>query len=818
MMQAIVSGHLGRYATPSGTAHLLYDLGDENGRLIESAHLAYAFEGGTDTYSVQVKSQAEAQRITRDAHDADIAVRLFILLMDSEDDEEERRELAKDLNDLMNSGATRAHMTKIFFSHPFLPSFDIDRANKATDGLLELTAFIDDVVDHQLAIDKVRTAFDSIPLPTFESRNARNAAREFAISKGAFVCLSRGVHAGDSGMAVLSTYQALRTFPNSREIVGSWTETFKNPAIPFAKVRYKVEDPDDLEGGELFGRAARRAFENAMGQQPAIIEKLREGDIAMARRYAAELVASQRGISSGEYIAKSLCRLSKEAQRVGIVDLQYEWSVQATEVWPEDPMTHGHLVDALLTLHRPAEASIVLERVANSAPSFYATGCARIMRAQGRLTEAEAAYREAIAAFGDYDDAYHAHAGLGGTLRELGKLDESLLVYEAAIRDVSEESILFSGYAATLVELGRLKEARSNYQRAAGKSSFDRLVALNGQASISKLTGDFERAEREYQRIIANYGHDSFAPIGLADLRRLQGNYAEAAKMYRRAITRFPHLPLAHLGLAEALRDANKPIEAGHALRAGMQRFPDDTRLSIAHAVNLRRSGQRAAALEAINAIVALAPKNIAAALEQAHSLKALGYDDQALQAYDAVVKAAPHNVHAAISRASLYAIGNRFEDALKAIEHISPETQAGWRAENLRALIELRSGASEEAKARSEAALKAVPFDKERRMIRSTLASILVKQQTPAAAVEILSPAAPADDEITRIVRLHAAAFLERTAATKAYREARGVTGQLGVVREQIGVQLGLVKHAQTEPKGWLENSVQLAILREAA
>ena len=819
-MQAIISGHLGLFATSSGTSHLLFNLDSEEGSAVQTNQLGYAFQGGQDAYKVEVRSINEARALTQTARDADLALRLFILLLDSRDSDAERRELAEDLNSLMASAAVRKHVAKSFYSHAFLPTFDIPRAKRATAGLVELDDFLEDLVDHQPAIDTVRRAFDDMPPSVFSEKAAVAVARNFAMGQGCFFALSRGVKSGDAGMAVLSAFQTLKALPNSREVVGTWTEAFKKPNLKPRKGKQKAEDREEpLEGGPYVGRAARRAFEGAMGQQPTIIEKLKSGEVAMARRYAEDLVASQKVNSSPQDIAKSLCRLSKEAQRVGIVVLQYEWAFRASEICPEDPMTHGHLMDSLINLHRFNEAYDVLERVRDSAPSFHATGYARILRSQGRLPEAETAYRTAIAKYAGYDDEFHAHAGLGGTLRELGRLDESLVVYEEAIKNIAEEPILFAGYAASLVEVGRLADARQSYSRASGHSNFERLVALNGLASISKLTGDFVQAERDYSRIISDYPHDSFALVGLADLRRLQGRHLDAVRIYRQATQRFPHTPLPHLGLAETLKDMNKHSEALVVLREAIPRFPEDIRLAVSFASVLRVSGQAQAALQAINHVIRVAPKSISAALERGHVLKALGgHDDQALRAYDQVLEVAPHSVHALIAKASLLAISGQHEDAVGTISTIHQDTQLGWRAENLRALIELRSGDLIAAKKRAEAALSSVKFDRERRLIKSTLASILIKQRAHSAALDVLAPAERIDDDITRIVRLHASAFLARTSATKAYRDSKDVVGVFRVVREQIGVQLGLVQNARPQARGWLEDRVQLAVLREAA
>ncbi|KAA0970327.1 tetratricopeptide repeat protein [Aureimonas fodinaquatilis] len=817
-MQAIISGHLARYAIPSATGHVLYDLGVGEGVRLETAQLGYAFQNSDDVEVIEVSSKVAAETATRTAHDADVAVRLFILLLESDDDDSDRRDLAVDLNDLISSATIRRRVTDTFFSHPFLPSFNIERALLAVRELEHLEELLHDICDHQDEITRVRNGFDAIPQASFASSDTKENTRAIVIRRGSFTKLAKGIKTSDASLAIFSVYKDLVSLQNYRGIVRYWTEDFRKPQMVLPKLKSAAEIQDHEVNLAPYGAAARRAYENAIQQQLAIIDKLRSGDIKSARRFTEALIESQRATSDTSDIAKSLCKLSKEAQKVAIFELQFEWAQRATEICPEDTMTHGHLADALIILNRFMEAQVVLERVKASAPSFYATGCARILRAQGRLAEAEAAYRSSIELYRDHNDVFHAYAGLGATLRDVGRLDEALSVYDNALSEFPFEGILFTGRGSTLVELGRFTEARNSYIRVDNTNAFFRLSALNGQATISKLTGDFARAEQEYNRIITNYEHDSTAQLGLADLRRLQGRHIEALSTYNVCMARFPFLPSPYIGLADTLIELNRFSEAQDALDKGMKEFPDDPRLQVGKAVTVRRMGERTRALELLNVVSANYPKYIPAALERASVLKSLGADDQALEAYDAIISAAPYNLRAPIAKSSLLAISSKFVEALDIISGITSETQAGWRAENLRALIELRSGRIGDAKKRVETALKIVPFDRERRLLRSTLASILIKEKCHFEAVQILSPSDGLDDEITRVVRLHAAAFLQRTAATQAFDEAENVTGALRGVRQHIGLQLGIIKERSIQSSGRLEDKLQLAILREAA
>src|SRR5260370_41579500 len=79
-------------------------------------------------------------------------------------------------------------------------------------------------------------------------------------------------------------------------------------------------DTEEFEDFESSRQAAagsgRRAFEQAMKQQAAIVSKLKSRDLDGARRFADDLIATQKVSSSPEHIDNSLSNLSHEAKEL----------------------------------------------------------------------------------------------------------------------------------------------------------------------------------------------------------------------------------------------------------------------------------------------------------------------------------------------------------------------------------------------------------------------------------------------------------------------------------------------------------------------
>jgi tetratricopeptide (TPR) repeat protein len=81
----------------------------------------------------------------------------------------------------------------------------------------------------------------------------------------------------------------------------------------------------------------------------------------------------------------------------------------------------------------------------------------------GRLDEAEASYKQAIALKPDFAEA---HNNLGITLQELGRLDEAEASYKQAIALKPDFAEAHYNLGNTLHKLGRLEEAEASYRQA----------------------------------------------------------------------------------------------------------------------------------------------------------------------------------------------------------------------------------------------------------------------------------------------------------------------------------------------------------------
>ena len=160
----------------------------------------------------------------------------------------------------------------------------------------------------------------------------------------------------------------------------------------------------------------------------------------------------------------------------------------------------------------------------------------------GRLDEAEASLRQAIALKFDYANA---HQNLGRTLQALGRLDEAEAIYRKAIFLRPEHAEAHNGLGMTLQALGRLDEAEAIYRKAiAFKANFAQ-AHLN-LSSIKKFDSQDEQYLKmqelyldkntlDEERCIVNFGLAK-ACEDLGDFRQAFKHFSEGNALRKKIL------------------------------------------------------------------------------------------------------------------------------------------------------------------------------------------------------------------------------------------------------------------------------------------
>ncbi|PRG07825.1 glycosyltransferase [Burkholderia ambifaria] len=223
-----------------------------------------------------------------------------------------------------------------------------------------------------------------------------------------------------------------------------------------------------------------------------------------------------------------------QAGRLGEAKTLYDAILHAQPGQP-DAM---HFLGLLACQLKQYDAGLALmERSLAARPdASYFNNLGNMLRECGRLDDAIAHYRRAVALRPDYPEA---HNNLGNALRDA--------------RDPAE----------AMQSCSRAIELRPGYAE-----------AYNNLGNVLQDLGELDAAAASYGKAIAFHPAYAEAHSNLGNVLRAQERHADAIVHYRRAIELNPALRVAHRGLAIALRATDDFDGALEHARAGLE--PDD--------------------------------------------------------------------------------------------------------------------------------------------------------------------------------------------------------------------------------------------------
>ncbi len=276
-------------------------------------------------------------------------------------------------------------------------------------------------------------------------------------------------------------------------------------------------------------------------------------------------------------------------------------------------------------LHHAGEAAAAeqLYRTILESPSGHAVasyGFGLLCAAQGRLPEAIAAYRDAIAMRPEFVDAYinlgtvilglgrpeealalyrraieispgnaMAHGNLGKALQDLGQNDDAIAAYRAALALEPENAVSLANLGAVLLEQAAWNDSITVSRRAISLRPDHAMAHANLGTALMNF-GRHEEALAACRQAIASQpsGVATHASLGGAMLEL--GALPEAVALCRHAIALDATLASAHFNLSHALKAMNHLDEATLAARQAVALTPDSAEyhFHLAHILLLR--------------------------------------------------------------------------------------------------------------------------------------------------------------------------------------------------------------------------------------
>ena len=290
----------------------------------------------------------------------------------------------------------------------------------------------------------------------------------------------------------------------------------------------------------------------------------------------------------------------------------------------------------------------------------------------GRLREAEALYRQILAAEPQHAGALHflgviacqvgrhdvavdlirralairpgyaeAHYSLGNALKDKGQLDEAIEAWRQAVANRADHPEAHSNLCIALKDKGRLEEAVEAGRRAlAIRPDYAEAHYNLGNALMEK--GDLDEAIAAFRQTIALTPGFSGAHNNLGVALKDKGQLDEAIAAYRQALVLTPGFADAHNNLGVAFKDNGQLDEAIAAFRQAIALNPDfaDAHFNLGNA--LRDKGLLDEAIAAYPKAIALTPDFADAHNNLGIVLKDSGRMDEAIATYRQAIGLTP--------------------------------------------------------------------------------------------------------------------------------------------------------------------------------
>jgi predicted O-linked N-acetylglucosamine transferase (SPINDLY family) len=257
----------------------------------------------------------------------------------------------------------------------------------------------------------------------------------------------------------------------------------------------------------------------------------------------------------------------------------------------------------------------------------------------GRLPEAEAIYRQILAAHPDHPDAIGLLASLAAHARR-HELAAQLFSRAVAVNPAVAEYHLHLGLA--LHESRKFAEAAEAYAKGIALKP-DCAEAYNNLGLTLREQGKRDEAVGAYQRAIELRPDNAEAYNNLGIVLADRGKLSEAVASYEHAIQLDSGFAEAHGNLGTALKEQGRLDEAAAAYARAIHVGTNDAEAHNNLAIVLSDQGKLDEAIAEFAAALRINPRYAAAHYNLANTLRAAGKLDQAIDSYAAAIHFQPN-------------------------------------------------------------------------------------------------------------------------------------------------------------------------------
>jgi len=169
---------------------------------------------------------------------------------------------------------------------------------------------------------------------------------------------------------------------------------------------------------------------------------------------------------------------------------------------------------------------------------------------EGKLDSAELCLKTALGSNPDSPLNPFILNNLATVQRRLGKTDEALISYTAALGQLPKNPVFLKGRASLFAEMGQAENALIDCSSLIEERPTDE-EALYQRGLLYLQTGNDENAEKDFRRLIDLYPDGVLPRLGLAALAKFRKDFDDAEKIYAYLINKNPADPRFYAGRAE---------------------------------------------------------------------------------------------------------------------------------------------------------------------------------------------------------------------------------------------------------------------------
>ena len=652
-MRAFISGKARIAALSDGDKVNLHQYKTDDSKLLYQHESDMIFNALTDTIVLEnTNSKSALKALDFEVNKSDALI-LLLTLLDNAIPDTSKLALALPLNSLLDNESIATYLNGVMYSRP-LPSNSI---SKKPECILNQVPIVErtlsNLFQHQGAINKTYQTFLEIckkyKLPDNNIQKTEgilvNNAVNFKYITGKtckrkvgeihFACIQDfNKNNISNGIAVIQEYlNQLKTWVTV-------TDTKDPSAVRKLQTNEQIVRTTERKSNRT-QQSSTKSYQQVKTQIQQIQTNLRNNELEKAERFAKELVASQVDRGDSSFAALSLCQISEYAKKLEKYDLQLKWALEATEVWPDDIRTYGHLADAYLQNERLEDARISFNKCLEGGSDSREYGLSGLARIERSLCNYEEGIKYIDLAISESIAGNNALAIRAELLRDAGKLEQALEAYQHLVTLSPDLFSHLCGLASVFTDLRRFKEAEEIYKEALSlqHSTSDQVVALSGLGTLLSRQGRFREAHDKLDQCISFGNYENYIPhIIKAKTYRLEGKFKEAEQLLLASYSNKDHFIGISLSLIELYIDNFHLNKANKQIDLSKKKHGKDEELLLLESRVLMKNAKYGEALSILETIKANKPKMITALLERADILKISGNFKEAKKQYEEIL------------------------------------------------------------------------------------------------------------------------------------------------------------------------------------